>query len=966
MRRLLIILLLLSVIHPLYARQYTTGDRLPSNIVYQCFRDSKGYLWFGTDAGAVRFDGRNFRTYTLQDGLEDNDVFKFYEDRKGRIWVMTHGGGPCYIHNDSCYNALQDKTLQAIKSTGFRRINHILETDDSTMYLGYKMGDVLRVQNGTPEILYRSPPRAMYTGTLDLILPVPGGVQTIYRRAVITFKDKNAPVIKYLHDIAVFFFQDNYFYVGDAYEGLKIYRDSVCIQAYQDPRLLEASLLHVYCNKRGELFCGTRNGLIIIDQKTGKKKEFFPEQSVSCITQDIYGNYWITTAGHGIYCLNEEFYNMRLLYDKKGWVFNGLNHQVFFSDRDTLRGYSGKDAMVYRYPSGFHFEMQPLFCSESFWLCKNNKGQGWLADRNGQQLIVGDAMEYFKYAFAGPPDIFLMILYKQTGVALHHGVYKSGKIITSDSFLFTGKPVIRYNKEQERLYVFTARGTLLSYDPLLRRWQQLDSLPGTQIMDLLFIGDKLAVPLEDGTMVVYHQQPPYMPRRVSPGMAVYGAWNTNDGRCVIKSSKGFQVSAAGRGQSLLPSFLRIEYPFHNTEINDIYPVNDSLVCNIDGQLYLFHQSLLNKKLHRPPLIIEEIMVNEKRYRDRNIYISESSSANVRIRLGTFYFNQPDHCYAYRLYNGEDTSAWYTISDGNSIDLLLNRFGACIIAIKAISENGIASATAHITITLKAPFYYDTWFYLLCLGLAVAVIWCCIWLYNRRRQHRFRQELDYLQLEYRSINSLLNPHFIFNAINNIQSLVNEQKGEKANEYLHLLSRLIRQNIENLQFTLIPLDKELNLVSNYIYLQNLRFGNSISFVINDHLADTSFIHIPPLLIHTFIENAILHGYRPEIPDFRITLDLELSTDDYLIVSITDNGRGYTPGQQAEHLADKTSLGIAAIRKRLERLSKFYHLHYSLDISDLGSRGSRGTAVVLTLYARLAERISSGSGSNTDISR
>src|SRR5690606_16115798 len=138
--------------------------------------------------------------------------------------------------------------------------------------------------------------------------------------------------------------------------------------------------------------------------------------------------------------------------------------------------------------------------------------------------------------------------------------------------------------------------------------------------------------------------------------------------------------------------------------------------------------------------------------------------------------------------------------------------------------------------------------------------------------------------------------------------------KANEYLAALSKLIRQNMENLQFSLIPVDKELSLIANYINLQNLRFEHRIRLNMNNRLPAAAEVYIPPLLIHTFVENAIVHGLRKDIPQFVIDIDIRMVAG-HLLISIVDNGPGFNKTQKDyRHLHDKTSMGIGIIRKRI----------------------------------------------------
>src|ERR1044071_4773097 len=84
---------------------YTRENGLPSNTVYNIFRDSKGLLWIGTDKGVVTYNGINFETYTTANGLADNEVYFFQEDHEHRVWMSTANGKLCYFQNGKFFNA---------------------------------------------------------------------------------------------------------------------------------------------------------------------------------------------------------------------------------------------------------------------------------------------------------------------------------------------------------------------------------------------------------------------------------------------------------------------------------------------------------------------------------------------------------------------------------------------------------------------------------------------------------------------------------------------------------------------------------------------------------------------------------------------------------------------------------------------------------------------------------------------
>src|SRR5689334_25441049 len=83
--------------------QYGTKDGLPSSTVYAITQDKDGFIWFGTENGLCRFDGKNFKTFTTKDGLPDNSILYVHGDKTGRIYFAPFTHGLYYLYQDSIY-----------------------------------------------------------------------------------------------------------------------------------------------------------------------------------------------------------------------------------------------------------------------------------------------------------------------------------------------------------------------------------------------------------------------------------------------------------------------------------------------------------------------------------------------------------------------------------------------------------------------------------------------------------------------------------------------------------------------------------------------------------------------------------------------------------------------------------------------------------------------------------------------
>lgn len=110
---------------------YTFEDGLPSNTVYQIYRDSKGFLWIGTDKGIARYNGMKFEVFTTYNGLPDNEIYFFKEDSHGRLWLAAANGKLCFLKNDTFYT--EKNTPFLVLPFTKSHINNIQEEYDSSI-----------------------------------------------------------------------------------------------------------------------------------------------------------------------------------------------------------------------------------------------------------------------------------------------------------------------------------------------------------------------------------------------------------------------------------------------------------------------------------------------------------------------------------------------------------------------------------------------------------------------------------------------------------------------------------------------------------------------------------------------------------------------------------------------------------------------------------------------------------------
>jgi sensor histidine kinase YesM len=194
-------------------------------------------------------------------------------------------------------------------------------------------------------------------------------------------------------------------------------------------------------------------------------------------------------------------------------------------------------------------------------------------------------------------------------------------------------------------------------------------------------------------------------------------------------------------------------------------------------------------------------------------------------------------------------------------------------------------------------------------------------------------------------SQMNPHFIFNALNNIQGFVLNSEKEKSMRQLQAFSSLMRQTLNNSENESIPLDKELAFLQTYLAFEQERFANKINVEITCD-DDPGSILIPPMMIQPFLENAFKHAGLQNIPEARISLRIK-AKDQFLEVEISDNGTGIDPGKTG---LIKNSHAIFIIKSRIEILFQANNLPLRPDYFEIISNSAAENGTTVRFYLPL----------------
>lgn len=200
-----------------------------------------------------------------------------------------------------------------------------------------------------------------------------------------------------------------------------------------------------------------------------------------------------------------------------------------------------------------------------------------------------------------------------------------------------------------------------------------------------------------------------------------------------------------------------------------------------------------------------------------------------------------------------------------------------------------------------------------------------------KQAKYGEQLQ--TLEMKALRAQMNPHFLFNSLNSINTLILSDENENASKYLNKFSRLVRQMLENSEENLVSLEDELAMLNSYIQVENLRFNNRISYAIEvDDAIDQTTTMLPSMILQPFVENAIWHGLLKSKKEGKLLVNIK-EDEQHLYCIIKDNGIGREKSKAMQELGgiQKKSMGIKITSDRLRLLTQ-QKIHELIHIKDL----------------------------------
>lgn len=185
-----------------------------------------------------------------------------------------------------------------------------------------------------------------------------------------------------------------------------------------------------------------------------------------------------------------------------------------------------------------------------------------------------------------------------------------------------------------------------------------------------------------------------------------------------------------------------------------------------------------------------------------------------------------------------------------------------------------------------------------------------------RQVEMEQQLKSMQLS--MLQSQINPHFLFNTLNTIYSTAKIEGAVRTEELIQRLANLFRYNLQTSD-AIVPLERELNIIQDYMYIQQRRFGQRLTFVVDNRVPENT-VFIPVFTLQPIVENAVIHGVSKKVSGGSIRVKIYQKSND-VYINVTDTGLGISPEKLSDMLDESrqqqghvSHIGIGNVRSRL----------------------------------------------------
>ncbi len=960
---------------------YGVSEGLPSNKVYCAIQDYRGFIWFGTDKGLARFDGKRFQIFGVKEGLPDPEVLSLFEDSQRRLWISCFSQRPCYMQDGKLITAKNDSLLAKINMES--SLWGYSEDAQQRVWIAGKAKYVYAFDGHT--IQKEEFPKSIVR--IEVIENQQFGLATafIVQKDISLIYDVHAPSTQFV-SIAVSGTKILYAFVG-----------KLVLFEWVNQQIIKRDSFHctqgrVYADNKGRFWhCPNSKGAICFDNARHNLSNpvyYLPEEQINIVLEDKDGTLWFCTSGHGVYALSP---GKAATYSKKnGLETNNITALARNQFGQVLAGDDGGNLYTF---SGETVQKTVLGPPNEYNRCRQiiclPGDSCWVA--NDKDLFFKNARGYHKFDFIRATSGFKTILARQQ--LLWYGNHNSlGFIsgVTLQSRLVVGRRTTTLGLDSDQnIWVGRLDGLFSLRDSFQYNWGDrfpalkskivalqdgcagklwvvsLDSglllctVRQGEITGLQTVNQHLQRPIEN-IQSLFVEPAPSGRIWMATNSGVYGLnpgdWNVvhfdqhdgladDDANCVLVALDTLWVGTVA-GLSCLPLSLQSSANDFRTFITGMHyqAAGRSVMLDLLDSLLTAHQVILP-----PSAAMVTLNLAGLNYRSQGNLVYQCITTEMLPPI--FWWTR------HNLFNWIKTGFHYppdtTVINDNNLNLGISiPSGQYLIQVTAITVQGIYSQKPdHWTIIMQ-PYWYNTVWLDLLVWIAIGY---SLWRVLRARTVYRKLNIAVSELQLQALQSQINPHFVGNSINAIQQFFYPPNPGAASNYIELFTRLLRRTILLSEQHFNPFEAELAYDHDYLQMIKMRFGERFQYTIKGADTIPANLPFPSMLLQPLLENATIHGLAPEGTSCLI---LQFSyRNKRLQCTITDNGMGYKAARARPSTkpVEQKSKGLELLHKKVIAFNQLYAISLRLELTDLSEAKlpGQGTRVFIAFNPEMIKK-------------
>ena len=959
-------------------RHFSVNEGLPSSEIYHIIQDSKGYLWVATNMGVSRYDGKEFKNFDTEDGLPVNTIFEVYEDETGRVWFVGFPFQLSYFVNGSIVPYKYNSILRTVAGKGKVPVKKSFRVDkDNNVFFSLINDNKIYKINARGEMgsIYNLSTKPHNTAVIKVggqLLICSKGRHNEQTELNVDFFDKS----KMFALGSSSKFSHGFYMVQLSKKGEVLYAQNdrlshILPDGSCTTHVLKDRILWISTDNDGAIWVGFANGGV---QKFGAgslhqepELTYLDSLSVTSVLQDSEGGKWFSTIEDGLfYQQTEGYYSI-----SRSKLGGDYIKDVEFFDGKTYVGLMNKRFGIFENEkvkeiSYFDQHLKPVnilhaYKDEVLWLVTDDYLYSYDKSHfhkhiNNYSDEVSSVLKLSRFSFSikniYPISATEVLLAESNALS----IFKDGKVVYN-SFI---------DDNIELRIEAIAKGADSTY--LLGTFNGLWTFCNSRFEYLGIESPLLKERITD--IAVYNDRGDYILATKGSGIIV----KTRDSILQISRLKGLSSNSVtsllilgntlwvgtNNGLNLIdleelgkPSphilVMKKEHGLISNEITQlkgneafVYIVTSAGVTIVDRAKY-------KPESYRPPIYISGLSIMKKDTSISDDYkLSYDHNFIIISYTGISFRDGGNLHYKYRL---KGLSNEWVYTNNTEVEYAFLPPGNYQFEVLAINSDGEESPVSAAMQFVILPPFWKTWWFILLAILATATPLFFYISYRLRvikKEHQLQNDLNWYRQQ--ALTRQMDPHFVFNTLNSIQSYVIKNDRLASSQYLSKFARLMRLILNNSQNQAIPLSDEISALNLYMELESLRFQYKFEYSIEtDASVDTENSYIPAFIIQPFIENAIWHGIMGLKTVGIININF-VRDNGQLLCTVQDNGIGRVKSREMKVEGDikRKSLGISLVQSRLKLLNDFYGVEMSFNFTDLYNDNATpaGTRVTINL--------------------